>query len=114
MSKQETKKQQGRLELQVTGFMTLSGSAKLPNKEALVSAPEGKVKCFRKVLTDPATGEQVVITGKMVLSKNSGNISSRIAFKLHNPEVVIVDTKAKKAAEAGADVLGQMAALLKP
>ena len=98
-------------ELQVTGFMTLSGSAKLPNAEELLAAPEGKVKCFVKRLLDPATGEEVVIKGKMFLSAK-GNITSRIAFVLNNPEVILQDEKASKA-EPKDDVLASMAALLK-
>jgi hypothetical protein len=98
-------------ELQVTGFMTLSGSAKLPNAEELLAAPEGKVKCFRKVLVDPVTGEEVVIKGKMFLSAK-GNITSRIAFVLNSPEVILQDEKASKA-EPKEDLLAAMGALLK-
>ena len=87
---------------QVTGHMTISSSSKLtgPVKEKILEAPEGMVRVFRKVLIDPATNKEVVITGKARLSKGgkdgSGpkSLTSFIAFKLEGVESVLVDEKA--------------------
>lgn len=54
---------------QVTGYMTIKDSNKLPleTKQKIVSAPEGFVRKLRKVLVDQETGEKVILEGKMYI-----------------------------------------------
>ncbi len=83
--------------VQLTGFMSVSHSKDLSPavKEKVLEAPEGQEVAFRKVLIDPDTNEEVVITGKAYVSK-AGGLSSRVAFKMKGVEKILKDAKAPK------------------
>lgn len=86
---------------QVTGFMTVTNSKKYSDeiKQKIVDAPDGKVRAIRKVLIDPETNEEVIITGKLTISKSSGSLTSRIAFSLNNIQSLIIDDNKNKKAD---------------
>lgn len=99
---------------QVTGFMTISDSNKLPLsvKQKVVAAPEGQVRKFRKVLLDEETGEKVVLEGKAYigglgkdgkpLADRKQSLTCRVAFKVKNLESLLATEKAAKT-EANAE-----------
>lgn len=90
---------------QVTGFMTIKDSNRLPfaTKQAVVAAPEGHVRKFRKILLDPESGEKVVLEGKVyiggldkegkVLSDRKQSLTCRVAFKVENVESFLAQGK---------------------
>lgn len=107
----ETKKQN--VNAQVTGFMTINDSSKLPLsvKQKVVSAPEGHVRKFRKELVDPETGEKVVLEGRAYIGglgkdgkpigDRKQSLTCRIAFKVKNIQSLLSEAKSteKESAE---------------
>jgi len=88
--------------LQVTGFVTIANSSKLTDeqKQAVLNAPEGKVRAVRAKLVD-AEGNEVVIQARLNLSKN-GSLSGRLSTKIDSFELVEVDAPKSKDTEANA------------
>lgn len=90
--------------VQVNGTMTVFNSNKYGEeiKQKILSAPNGKVRVIKKVLIDPETNEEVVITGKLYQAP-SGSLTSRIAFKLDNIKSLLIDDKKNKAQQKKVD-----------
>lgn len=83
--------------LRANGFATIIGSKELPKevKDKLLSADEGKKKVLCAVLKD-ADGNEVVIKGKLVLSK-PGSLMIRFATWIKSFQLVEVDSVPAKA-----------------
>ena len=79
------------MKLQLNGFATIAGSAKLPAevKEQVLEAGEGKVKGLEARLVD-AEGKEVVLKGRLQLS-SKGSLMCRYAMKIESFELVDVD-----------------------
>lgn len=99
--------------LQVTGFVTIANSSKLTDeqKQAVLEAPEGKVRAIRAKMTD-ADGNEVTVQAVLGLSKK-GSLSGRFATKLDSFELVEVeDPKAQKAESDSEKAVDDLAAEL--
>ena len=90
-------------QLQVTGFATIAGSAKLSDevKNQILAAKDGKVPVVVAKLVD-AEGNEVTLRGKLTLS-SKGSLTSRIALKVPF-ELVYEEPKAAKDASAASSV----------
>ena len=108
---------------QVTGHMTISGSHKLNMavKDKVLEAKEGFARKFRKVLLDPETNEEVVISGTARiggLDKKTGapiagrknSLTCYVAFKLKNVESFLAPVEEKSAEKADDEELEAMVA----
>lgn len=101
---------------QVTGHMTISNSNKLPmdTKGKVLSAPEGHVRKFKKVLIDPETNKEVVIQGVARIGgcdKNGKPLKDRkqsltcyVAFKLNGVESLLAPVETKTESSDGVDL----------
>ena len=90
---------------QVTGFMTVLDSNKLPLsvKQKVCAAPDGHIRKFRKMLVDPETGEQVILEGRAYvgglgkdgkpIGDRKQSLTCRIAFKVGNLESILAAGK---------------------
>jgi hypothetical protein len=91
----------------INGHMTISKSNKydMELKKKIVSAPEGQIKKFRKVLIDPITGKEVVIQGEARIGgmKDGEEIDGRkhsltcyITFRVEDVELILAPITEKK------------------
>lgn len=85
--------------LQVTGFATIANSSKLSDeqKQAVLEAPEGKVRAVRAKLVD-ADGNEVTVQAVLGISKK-GSLSGRFALKIDSFDLVEVDDPKVQKAE---------------
>lgn len=89
------------MKLQLNGFATVAGSAKLAPevKEQILTAGEGKIKSLQVRLTD-AEGNVLVLKGPLQLS-SKGSLMARYAVKVESFELVTIDDpKADKPKES--------------
>lgn len=88
----------------VTGYMTIKKSALLPltTKQTIITVPEGHVRKFRKILQDPATGEKVILEGRVYLSgckdgkpvgDRKQSLTCHVQFEVENVESFVATGK---------------------